>query len=192
MGWDCYALNLPEVKVITPPKFGDERGFFAETYNRPAFVDMGLDMPFVQDNHAYSAAAGTVRGLHFQVSPYAQAKLVRVIRGAIWDVAVDIRQGSPTFGCYAAAEISAANFRQILIPEGFAHGLVTLEEHTEVLYKVSNIYAPDHDKGLFWQDPALNLPWPVREKDALLSPKDQNQPLLAQLPVYFTWKGQTP
>ena len=146
----------------------------------------------MQDNHAFSAAKGTVRGLHFQTPPFAQAKLVRVTRGAILDVAVDIRVGSPTYGKHTAAVISAAAWNQIFIPVGFAHGLVTLEPDTEVLYKVSNFYAPDHDKGLLWNDPALGIDWGIALIDAQLSAKDKVQPLLANLPAYFRYEAKVP
>src|SRR5262245_37930351 len=146
------SLQIPEVCLITPHKFADQRGFFSETYSRRVLEDAGIGMEFVQDNHSLSAEVGTIRGLHFQSPPYAQAKLVRVTRGAILDVAVDIRHGSPTFGRHAQAVLSADNWSQMLIPEGFAHGFCTLEPDSEVLYKVNDYYAPDHDMGLAWDD----------------------------------------
>lgn len=178
-------LEIPEVRVLTPKFHRDSRGFFAETYNRKAFEDAGISIEFVQDNHAFSALAGTVRGLHFQTPPFAQDKLVRVIRGSILDVAVDIRVGSPTYGKHVSAVISAEKGNQILVPAGFAHGLVTLEENTEVLYKVSNYYSPSHDKGLLWSDPALGIDWMIGQGSALLSEKDKAQPRLVELPEYF-------
>lgn len=178
-------LAIPDVKVIRPQKHGDARGFFSETYSCRDLARTGIDIAFVQDNHAFSAEQGTVRGLHFQTAPYAQHKLVRVVRGAILDVAVDLRTGSPTYGQHVTAVISAEEWNQILVPIGFAHGLVTLEPNTEVLYKVSDYYAPEHDKGLLWNDPALGIDWPVDEAQALLSEKDKRQPLLAELPAYF-------
>lgn len=181
-------LQVPDVWLITPPKFTDPRGFFSETYSCRALADAGLDIDFVQDNQSLSVEAGTVRGLHFQIPPHAQAKLVRVTRGAILDVAVDIRSGSPTFGRYAHAVLSAENWAQMFIPEGFAHGFCTLEANTEVLYKASDYYAPDHDKGLAWNDPALGIDWPVSDADASLSDKDRAQPLLAQLPAHFDYE----
>jgi dTDP-4-dehydrorhamnose 3,5-epimerase len=180
---------IPEVKIVVPKKHGDARGFFSETYTRRALAEGGIDIEFIQDNHAFSAAKGTVRGLHFQTPPFAQAKLVRVVRGAILDVAVDIRAGSPTYGQYVAATISAEAWNQIFIPEGFAHGLLTLTPDTEVLYKVSAYYAAAHDKGLLWNDPALGISWPVSVNAALLSDKDKIQPRLADLPAYFTYTG---
>jgi dTDP-4-dehydrorhamnose 3,5-epimerase len=180
---------IPEVKIVVPKKHGDARGFSSETYTRRALAEGGIDIEFIQDNHAFSAAKGTVRGLHFQTPPFAQAKLVRVVRGAILDVAVDIRAGSPTYGQYVAATISAEAWNQIFIPEGFAHGLLTLTPDTEVLYKVSAYYAAAHDKGLLWNDPALGISWPVSVNAALLSDKDKIQPRLADLPAYFTYTG---
>lgn len=183
------SLEIPEVKLLRPRRHGDERGFFSETYNRQALAEAGIDIVFVQDNHAFSAARGTVRGLHFQTPPFAQDKLVRVVRGAILDVAVDLRVGSPTYGHHVSAVISAAEWNQILVPVGFAHGLVTLEPDTEVLYKVSGFYSPEHDKGLLWNDADLGIEWPVSEAEALLSAKDRVQPRLAELPAYFHYRG---
>lgn len=185
------SLQIPEVRLITPRKFRDQRGFFSETYSRRVLAEAGIDLKFVQDNHSLSAKAGTIRGLHFQSPPFAQTKLVRVLRGAILDVAVDIRQGSPTFGCHARAVLSADNWSQILIPEGFAHGFCTLEPDSEVLYKVNDYHAPDHDLGLAWNDPALGIDWPVSEAKAILSDKDRGQPLLAQLRTYFVYEPMT-
>jgi dTDP-4-dehydrorhamnose 3,5-epimerase len=182
------SLQIPEVRLITPRKLTDQRGFFSETYSRRAFGDARIDMEFVQENHSLSAKIGTVRGLHFQRPPYAQAKLVRVLRGAVLDVAVDIRYGSPTFGRFAHAVLSTDNWSQMLIPEGFAHGFCTLKPDSEVLYKVSDYYAPDHDMGLAWNDPALGIDWPVSEAEAILSDKDKAQPLLAQLPTCFFYE----
>jgi dTDP-4-dehydrorhamnose 3,5-epimerase len=181
------GLNIPEVVIVRATKHGDSRGFFSETYSQRGFSDAGLCAEFVQDNHAFSAQKGTVRGLHFQTPPFAQAKLVRVTRGAIFDVAVDLRVGSPTYGHHAAAVISASSWNQVFVPVGFAHGLATLEPDTEVLYKVSDFYSPQHDKGLLWNDPALGINWPVTADDALLSEKDRNQPRLSDLPNFFAY-----
>ncbi|MBB4210422.1 dTDP-4-dehydrorhamnose 3,5-epimerase [Rhodothalassium salexigens DSM 2132] len=178
-------LAIPDVKRIRTRRHGDARGFFSETYNARDFAAAGIDLTFVQDNHAYSAARHTVRGLHFQTPPHAQAKLVRVLSGAIWDVAVDLRVGSPSYGAHVALELSAESGDQILVPEGFAHGLVTLAPHTQVLYKVSAFYAPDHDRGLLWHDPALGIDWPVSPEAAIVSDKDRTQPRLADLPRVF-------
>jgi dTDP-4-dehydrorhamnose 3,5-epimerase len=180
------SLAIPEVKIIRPKKHGDDRGFFSEVYAKRDLEAAGIFLDFVQDNHAFSAAKGTVRGLHFQSPPFAQDKLVRVVRGAIFDVAVDLRAGSATYGKHVSAVVSAGEWNQILVPIGFAHGLMTLEPDTEVLYKVSNFYAPQHDLGLLWNDPALAIAWPLPEADALLSAKDETQPRLADLPAYFT------
>lgn len=175
-------LAIPDVVVITPKKFGDARGFFSETWNESALRDGGIDAHFVQDNHAYSAAKETLRGLHFQVAPMAQDKLVRVTRGAIFDVAVDIREGSPTFGQHVSAVLSADNWAQLWVPKGFAHGYCTLEPDTEVIYKVTAPYAPSHDRGIRWNDPALAIAWPVTAATMQLSDKDKVQPLLKDAP----------
>lgn len=185
-------LSIADVKIIRPKKHGDHRGFFSETYRKDSLAAAGIHTEFVQDNHSLSAEAGTVRGLHFQISPFAQDKLVRVVRGAILDVAVDIRVGSPTYGRHVSAVLSAREWNQILVPIGFAHGFVTLEPDTEVLYKVSNHYAPAHDRGLRWNDPALAIDWSVDEGKAVLSDKDRVHPLLADLPPYFTYQTDVP
>lgn len=171
--------------LLEPRKFGDARGFFSETYNRRQLASLGFDAAFVQDNQSLSVEAGVVRGLHFQSPPHAQAKLVRVVRGAILDVAVDLRRGSPTYGDHAAVELSAANWRQLLIPVGFAHGFATLEPNCELAYKVTDYYAPDHDHGLLWNDPDLGIDWPVAAEAAILSEKDRAQPRLAGIASPF-------
>ena len=178
-------LAIPDVLLITPRLFADTRGFFSETFNERAWSDAGLDAQFVQDNHAYSVEKGVVRGLHFQLPPAAQGKLVRVTRGAIRDVAVDIRRASPSFGQHVSAVISAENWTQIWVPPGFAHGYVTLEEHTEVIYKVTNLYAPTLDRGILWNDPALAIDWGIGQELAILSEKDRNQPRLAEVADLF-------
>lgn len=185
MSFVVEALGIPDVLIISPTKHGDQRGFFSETYSRAGLAEAGIGIEFVQDNHALSVHSGTVRGLHFQTHPFAQDKLVRVGRGAIFDVAVDLRVGSPTFGQHVSAIISADAWNQILVPIGFAHGLVTLKPNTEVIYKVSSLYSTEHDKGLFWKDPALGIDWPVNETGALLSEKDKQLPCLSELPDYF-------
>jgi dTDP-4-dehydrorhamnose 3,5-epimerase len=179
------STALPDIKIVNPQRIGDQRGFFSETYNRQRFAEVGIDVEFVQDNHSLSAVPGTVRGLHFQSEPFAQAKLIRVVRGRILDVAVDIRRSSPTFGRHVAVELSAENGSQLLIPVGFAHGFCTLEPDTEIVYKVSAYYSAAHDHGLRWNDPALGIDWPVALTNAVLSDKDRCQPLLAELPAYF-------
>ena len=176
---------ISDVKIVTPKRFGDHRGFFSETYNRQRFVEAGIDADFVQDNHSLSAAVGTVRGLHFQSDPFAQVKLIRVVRGSIFDVAVDIRRSSPTYGRYVGVELSADNGRQLLVPVGFAHGFCTLEADTEIQYKVSAYYSAEHDYGLAWDDPLVGIEWPIDLAHAVLSDKDRRQPNLAELPVYF-------
>ncbi|MBV8662768.1 MAG: dTDP-4-dehydrorhamnose 3,5-epimerase, partial [Hyphomicrobiales bacterium] len=167
---------IPDVKIITTKKFGDHRGFFSETYNRRAWAEAGIDLEFVQDNHSRSAEVGTIRGLHFQSAPFAQDKLVRVTRGRILDVAVDLRRSSPTFGQHVAVELSQENWRQLLVPIGFAHAFCTLEPDTEVLYKVTNYYSPAHGHGLAFDDPALGIAWPVEAERAILSDKDRRHP----------------
>ncbi len=166
------ALNIPEVLLITPQRFGDARGFFAETYAVARLAEAGVALPFVQDNQSFSAAAGTLRGLHCQVAPHIQGKLVRVLRGAIWDVAVDARPGSPSFGRFAAAELSAENFAQLWVPPGFLHGFCTLVPDTEVFYKVTAPYDRAGERGVMWNDPTLALPWPVPAGGPVLSDKD--------------------
>jgi dTDP-4-dehydrorhamnose 3,5-epimerase len=157
---EIRKLELPEVLEITPRRFGDDRGFFSETYNLERFKEAGIDLVFVQDNHSYSAAKGILRGLHYQLEPRAQDKLVRVVKGAILDVAVDIRRSSPTFGKWVALEITAEKGNQILVPKGFAHGFLTIEPHTEVIYKVTDVYSPSHDRSIRFDDPSIGIDWP--------------------------------
>lgn len=179
------STALPDVKIITPVRHGDSRGFFSETWSQKAFHEAGIQADFVQDNHSLSGPVGTIRGLHFQSAPFAQDKLVRVTRGRILDVAVDLRRSSPTYGRHVAVELSAENWRQLWIPVGFAHGLCTLEPDTEVQYKVTAPYSAAHDHGVLWNDPDIGIDWPVSGDQALLSPKDQKQPRLADLPQWF-------
>lgn len=174
------------VFVLEPTVYKDERGFFMESYNEQTFRKLGFDIQFVQDNHSLSVKAGTIRGLHYQLHPKAQTKLVRVTRGAIYDVIVDIRKGSPTFGKWQAFILSADNKRQLLVPKGFAHGFCTLVENTEVQYKVDEYYSLEHDRGILWNDPALGIDWPVT--DPILSEKDANLPLLADAEMNFVWE----
>ena len=185
---DCENLAIPAVKILRPKTHGDHRGHFTESYNQRTFAQLGIDVAFVQDNHTYSALKGTVRGLHFQTPPFAQAKLVRVLRGAILDIAVDLRHGSPTYGQHVSTEISASDRMQIFVPAGFAHGLVTLEPDTEVFYKVSNFYSPEHDAGLLWNDPALAIDWGISQTRAIISDKDKSLPRLAELPACFHYR----
>jgi dTDP-4-dehydrorhamnose 3,5-epimerase len=178
------SLEIPDVKLMTPQRITDQRGFFSETYNRDALAKAGIEASFVQDNHSFSSAVGVVRGLHFQIEPHAQGKLVRVPHGAIFDVAVDIRKGSPTYGRHVATVLSQANWAQLWIPAGFAHGFYTLEPDTEVLYKTTAAYAPGHSRGIRWDDPSLGIAWPSRQ-NVILSEADRNHPYLADLPAVF-------
>jgi dTDP-4-dehydrorhamnose 3,5-epimerase len=181
------SLTIPDVKLLTPAIFRDARGFFSETYNREDLAEAGIDAEFVQDNHALSHAKGVLRGLHYQVPPHAQGKLVRVARGAIFDVAVDIRHGSPTFGHHVSAELSAENWAQLWVPIGFAHGYCTLEPDTEVIYKVTDRYAPECDRGIAWDDRDLAIAWPLGPEAPTLSDKDRRHPRLRDLPPQFTY-----
>jgi dTDP-4-dehydrorhamnose 3,5-epimerase len=177
--------EIEGVLVLEPRRHEDARGFFSEVFREDALEALGLDGHFVQDNHSYSAESGVVRGLHFQIPPAAQAKLVRVMAGAVLDVAVDLRPASPSFGRHVAVRLSAEEWNQIFVPEGFAHGFCTLEADTHVLYKVSRFYSAEHERGLLWNDPALGIAWPVAEERALLSEKDRRHPRLSELPRYF-------
>ncbi len=181
---DVRKLNLEGVYEIMPERFGDGRGFFSETYNASSFAGAGIDVVFVQDNHSFSGQAGVLRGLHYQLPPFAQDKLVRVVRGAILDVAVDIRRGSPTFGKWLALEISAQKWNQILVPKGFAHGFLTLADDTEVLYKVTQFYSPAHERAIHFDDPQLAIDWQVPASAISLSDKDRNAPLLADAEIF--------
>jgi dTDP-4-dehydrorhamnose 3,5-epimerase len=178
------------VRLLIPARHRDARGFFSEVYREDVLAAHGIAVHFVQDNHSLSLARGTVRGLHFQIPPFAQAKLVRVTRGAVLDVAVDLRHGSPSFGRHVAVRLSADEWNQIFVPEGFAHGFCTLEPDTEVTYKVSRPYSAAHERGLYWNDPALAIPWPVAEAEALLSERDRHHPPLAALPQFFRYEPQ--
>jgi dTDP-4-dehydrorhamnose 3,5-epimerase len=176
---------LEGVLVLTPQRFGDERGWFCETWNAPRLAAAGVDVAFVQDNHSMSAAVGTLRGLHYQRPPHAQDKLVRCTRGLVLDVAVDFRAGSPTFGKWVGVELSPENGKQFLVPKGFLHGFVTRAPDTEVQYKCSDVYAPDSDGGVRWDDPAIGIEWGV--KAPVLSGKDAVAPLLADVVSPFQW-----
>lgn len=169
---------IPDVKVLLPRQIKDHRGFFSEVYSRKALADLGIDAEFIQDNHSLSVEKGVLRGLHYQRPPVAQDKLVRVVRGAVLDVAVDIRRSSPTFGKHVTAVLSAENWRQAFVPAGFAHGFVTLEPNTEVIYKVTAAYSPAHERGIQWNDPALGIDWGITEAQAVLSGRDRQHPPL--------------
>ena len=179
-------LEIEGLLLIVPTRFGDERGYFAETYRADAFRAFGITAEFVQENQSFSARPGTVRGLHFQAPAAAQAKLVRALRGALFDVAVDLRRGSPTFSRWCSARLSAAGGEQIFIPRGFAHGFCTLEPDTEVAYKIDAYYRPECEGGVAWDDPQIAIPWPVAPAEAILSERDRKLPRLSDLDLPFT------
>ncbi|MGB5559962.1 MAG: dTDP-4-dehydrorhamnose 3,5-epimerase [Paracoccaceae bacterium] len=181
--------SLPGVKILTPTRHGDARGFFSESWNRAALAEQGIDIDFVQDNHSLSAAPGTVRGLHFQSPPHAQAKLVRCGRGRLFDVAVDIRRGSPSYGKWTGVELSFENGKQILVPSGFLHGFVTREPDTEIIYKCSDYYAPDCDGAVRFDDPDIGIDWGIDPALAVTSAKDAAAPLLADFETPFVWEA---
>jgi dTDP-4-dehydrorhamnose 3,5-epimerase len=181
------AQAIADVLLISPPRFADQRGWFSESWNQAKLASLGFHHEFVQDNHSYSAQTGTIRGLHCQILPFVQGKLVRCVRGSIWDVAIDIRKGSPDFGKFVAAELSAANGRQLWIPGGFLHGFCTLEPDTEVIYKVTAGYDKGSERGVIWNDPDLALPWPVSPEHAVLSDKDVLLPRLASCDSWFVF-----
>ena len=179
------AEGLPAVRVITPRRHQDSRGFLSEVWREDALTEAGIAVRFVQENHAASRATGTIRGLHFQIGDAAQAKLVRCPRGSVFDVAVDIRHGSPTFGRHTGIVLSAKNWKQLYVPEGFAHGYCTLEPDTEVMYKVTAYYDPASERGLAWDDPEIGIAWPVSRDRAVLTERDRTFPRLAGLPDFF-------
>ena len=180
-------FNIEDLLLILPAKRQDHRGFFSETYRNDVLTTAGLRAEFIQDNHVYSAERGVLRGLHFQIPPRAQGKLVRCTRGAILDVCVDIRKGSPTYGRHVAVELSAANWRQLWVPPGFAHGYLTLEAHCEVIYKVTEYWAPDCERGIAWNDPSLAIDWGISAMDVILADKDRVHPRLAELEPVFCY-----
>ncbi len=186
---EIQSLTIPEVKFMIPKVHRDGRGFFSELYSRRNLASAGIPDEFVQDNLAFSQKAGTLRGLHFQAPPHAQGKLLRVTRGSIFDVAVDIRVGSPTFGRYVSATLDAESWKQIWIPAGFAHGYCTLEPDTEIFYKVTDYYAPDCDLGTRWDDPSLGIQWPIDRSDIIVSDKDRNQPPFRDLAPAFRYEA---
>jgi dTDP-4-dehydrorhamnose 3,5-epimerase len=183
---------IPDIKLIRMRRHGDARGFFCETFSRRDLAQAGIATDFVQDNHSLSRPRCVIRGLHFQVPPFEQDKLVRVTRGAILDIAVDLRHGSPSFGRHVAVVMRAEEPTQLFVPSGFAHGFCTLEEDTEVLYKVSAYYSPAHDRGLRWDDTALGIEWPVESGEAILSEKDRHHPFLADLAPFFAYAKSEP
>ena len=185
MQLDVRSLVIPDVKLIRTPRFADARGYFCETFQRTDFAAQGLDNNFVQDNQSCSVRTGTIRGLHFQRPPFAQTKLVRVLRGSIFDVAVDLRRSSPSFGKHIALELNGEDDEQLLVPPGFAHGFCSLEPDTVVFYKVDQVYSAAHDGGVHWADPQLGIKWPVAAAEAILSEKDCGLPMLADLAPVF-------
>jgi dTDP-4-dehydrorhamnose 3,5-epimerase len=180
---------LPGVILITPPRFGDHRGFFSESYSKTKLSEAGIDMDFVQDNHSMSSTVGTVRGLHFQVPPHAQDKLVRCGKGALFDVAVDIRKGSPTYSQWVGYELSSENGQQLLIPAGFAHGFMTLQPDTEIVYKCTDYYAPKTEGALLWNDPEIGIEWPIQGIGPAISDKDAIAPGIDGYDSPFVWEG---
>jgi dTDP-4-dehydrorhamnose 3,5-epimerase len=186
MNMKVIDTKLTGLKIIEPKVFKDHRGFFMESFNRKSFEKFGLNVDYIQDNHSLSEDKHVIRGLHYQLNPMAQTKLVRVITGAIYDVAVDIRRGSPTFGQWVGVTLSADNHRMLLVPQGFAHGFCTLTENTHVQYKVDAYYSAADDKGILWNDPSLAIDWPT--SDPILSEKDIKQPLLKDAEVNFQYE----
>lgn len=182
-------LAIPEVLLITPARHGDERGWFSETFRQSALEEAGFKAAFVQDNHVRSTTRGIQRGLHYQKPPHAQDKLLRCVVGAIFDVAVDIRKGSPTYGRWVGAELSAENRQQLLVPKGFAHGYVTLTDACEVLYKVTDYYAPRAEGGVRWSDPAIGIDWPIPVLEITANDRDNAAPLLAEVDSPFVYEG---
>jgi dTDP-4-dehydrorhamnose 3,5-epimerase len=186
---EVICTAFPEVKVVVPVRIGDGRGIFSEVWNRLEFAALGIDVSFVQDNHIRNPRKGTLRGLHYQLAPAAQGKLIRATRGAIFDVTVDIRRGSPTFGRHAAVKLSADNWWQVWVPPGFAHGYCTLEDDTEVQYKVTDFYSPAHERGVVWDDPSLAIAWPVSAADITVSQRDKTFPRLAAQTELFEYES---
>jgi dTDP-4-dehydrorhamnose 3,5-epimerase len=184
---EIKTFNIAGIKLLTPRRIGDERGYFAEIFRADLFAEYCGNWMFVQDNESLSVRPGTIRGLHFQSEPHSQGKFVRCTAGALFDVAVDIRQDSPTYGQWIGETLTPDNGKQFWIPPGFAHGFCTLEPNTVICYKVTGYYSADCDKGLRWDDPAIGIDWPTLADPDTLSPKDRQQPLLADLPAYFAW-----
>lgn len=168
---EFIATKLKDAYLIKPKVYEDERGFFLESYSERVFKENGIKSVFVQDNHSYSKNKGVLRGIHFQIPPFSQAKLVRVVRGSVYDVIIDLRKGSPTYGEWEGFNLGADNFLMLYIPRGFGHAFCTTKENTEFLYKTDNFYSPEHDAGIIWNDPTLNISWPVEEP--ILSEKDE-------------------
>lgn len=182
---EVSCLAIPDIKLIRTTRISDSRGYFCETFRRSAFIEKGILHDFIQDNQSCSERIGTVRGLHFQRPPFAQAKLIRVLSGAILDVVVDLRRRSPTFGKHLSVQLNSTSDEQLFVPKGFAHGFCTLEPRTVVFYKVDEVYSPSHDGGLYWADADLGIEWPVSVADAQVSPKDQSLPTFDKLAQEF-------
>jgi len=182
-------LAIDGLILVTPTKRLDARGFFSEIYRRESFQAAGISTEFVQDNHVFSVQCGVLRGMHFQTPPHAQGKLVRCTRGTILDVAIDIRKGSPTFGRHVAVELSASNWKQLWIPPGFAHGYLTLEANAEVIYKVTDYWAPQCERGLAWNDPEVGIDWGIPEGQLTLAEKDRSNPRLSELELVFRFEN---
>ncbi|EIB7890456.1 dTDP-4-dehydrorhamnose 3,5-epimerase [Listeria monocytogenes] len=185
---EIIESKLAGVKLVKPKVFGDHRGFFMESYNEKAFHEAGIDMKFIQDNHSLSVEAGVLRGMHYQTNPKAQTKLIRVATGAIYDVVVDMRKGSPTYGEWEGYILSEANKHQLLVPQGFAHGFCTITENVNVLYKVDQLYSPENDAGIAYDDPDLNITWPTDK--LILSDKDTKHPRLKDAENNFVWENK--
>jgi len=183
---NIIKTKLDKVVIIEPNVFGDHRGWFMETYNDQALKEQGIDISFIQDNQSFSAIKGTLRGLHYQMNPKSQTKLVRCTKGSIYDVAVDIRKGSPTYGEWFGIELNAENKKQLLVPKGFAHGFITLTNDVEVQYKVDELYSPEHDRGIIWNDAEIGIEWPIDIKP-VLSEKDEKAPLLKDADSNFVF-----
>lgn len=179
--------KLSDLYIIEPTVHGDHRGWFYESYNKQLLEERGIVLDFIQDNHSFSATKNTIRGLHYQLSPKAQTKLVRCTQGSIFDVAVDIRKGSPTYGQWFGIELSASNQKQLLVPKGFAHGFLTLTENVEVQYKVDELYSPDHDRNIIWNDTTINIEWPVTNAP-VLSNKDEKAPIFNDAEINFSYE----
>jgi len=186
---EIKVLDLPGAVLLRPRRFSDARGYFVETYNENSFAAAGIAVKFVQDNQSYSARRGTIRGLHFQLPPAAQSKLVRVLQGSVYDVAVDLRVGSPTYGQWRGATLTGDGGEQFFVPGGFAHAFCTLEPDSVVAYKVDNFYSPSHDTGLIWNDPDLAIDWPVAPGEVVLSDKDLKLGRFADFESPFTYQG---
>lgn len=186
---EVIETSIPEIKILKPKRFHDERGFFVEVYNKRTFLEVGIDCDFVQDNESFSKKKGTIRGLHFQISPFIQDKLIRVVKGSVFDVVVDLRRGSPTFGRFVSVQLDSLEGKQLYVPGGFAHGFCTLEDNTEVVYKVNHYYAPDFERGVLWDDPELAIPWPFKKDQIFVYGKDQKWPLFSDIPEFFKYEG---